>query len=333
MLYIKSDLPLWWRDSEFYKNLIDTDSENTDEDDENTFFLDSEQITFKDNISSLENFILVFKTIDFLGIKYPKFFVDYYINNSLYLYQEFFSSYSTNKTDSYYEFFSIFCESEIFNHEQFISIYLLLENKGSYSKYFINYGLDNKNLFLKKYPYNPPNKFGYIDITRLEYKINKLSGILNKTLNWDICPGKYHEEFKKGDILENNFEKKIKMKSNIVVDKGKILYIIISYTIYILIDNTIFHEVNILLSHNHKPTFSKNVILEYIKEERDFIVTDKKYCIIDHENIKFDKTNFIHQIIFKDGPVINITIFNRDRLYEIFNMFYEHIEEILKDIP
>ena len=140
----KSDLPSYLKTSKFYISLNDSDNES--------FTIESTKYKHNEIINNIEDFENMFEIINFFDAEYPTTYINYYTNNSkevLNFYYDLFDEYRVK------DMFLQLIDLDIENETQFITTFKLIIiydiNPIKISDSYIEYGLDNRRNFLKKY--------------------------------------------------------------------------------------------------------------------------------------------------------------------------------------
>ena len=166
----KSKIPYFLRKSQLYLNLGDDDE---DEDEDEKIIIEKSKYKKTINISSLEDFIRMFETINYFDTIYPNTFFNYFIDNSKKIFKHYFAD---RNDDRVKDMFLQLIDLDIENENQFITTFKLIIiydiNPIKISDSYIEYGLDNRRNFLKKYPYDPENYNIKYSKLKLKEKIN-----------------------------------------------------------------------------------------------------------------------------------------------------------------
>jgi len=136
----KSEIPEYLRNSVFYNNLEDNDE-----------LIDIPKFKINDITENLSDFKNLINSIMFFDAEFPKSVKKYYYKNS----HEIIDYYLIYKKESSYEIMHLFkylFKLKIKSLEQFICNFIMITKlKFEASEEYIEYGLNNRDLFLKKY--------------------------------------------------------------------------------------------------------------------------------------------------------------------------------------
>ena len=329
----KSDLPSYLKTSKFYLSLNDSDNES--------FTIESTKYKHNEIINNIEDFENMFEIINFFDAEYPTTYINYYTNNSkevLNFYYDLFDEYRVK--DMFLKFIDISIEIEDFDH--FILIFTLFYivniNPINIPDYFIEYGLDNKRKFLKKYSFNNEKNIyevpikGYNTLSydkKREFFIKKLIDELSDTQEIDINSNFTYLEVNGSNIV-NEFTENICI--NLCIYGSSDNYVIEP----LYEDNSIFKQEYLELYeglYKFRMEFLEKIIDFNEKNDETKIYKYKNEKVEDCISFSYYKRKKISMsTMYNDhdeyGELgtrfnISITYFNNKHLYKCFKNIYE----------